>query len=96
MTDPEICKRKHSLCYALQINENYQMCHFCIFYFAECDCDPDGTIDEGECDGYTDEEDGMIAGQCHCKTYVDGQRCDRCKNGYWNFTAENPDGCQGK
>ena len=37
----------------------------------------------------------MIAGQCHCKTYVDGQRCDRCKNGYWNFTAENPDGCQG-
>ena len=65
-------------------------------FFLECDCDPDGTIDEGECDGYTDETEGMIAGQCHCKTHVDGQRCDRCQNGYWNFTAENPDGCQGK
>ena len=37
----------------------------------------------------------MVAGQCHCKLYVDGARCDRCKNGYWNFTTENTEGCQG-
>ena len=36
----------------------------------------------------------MVAGQCHCKTYVGGLRCDGCKAGYWNFTVENPDGCQ--
>jgi laminin beta 1 len=43
-----------------------------------------------------DEEEELVAGQCHCKLHVDGARCDRCQNGYWNFTLENPDGCQGK
>lgn len=43
----------------------------------------------------TDEEEDLIAGQCHCKSNVDGARCDRCKNGFWNFTLENPEGCQG-
>ena len=37
----------------------------------------------------------MVAGKCHCKKFTDGPRCDQCTNGYWNFTAENPDGCQG-
>ena len=36
-----------------------------------------------------------MAGQCHCKENVGGPRCDRCKNGYWNFTLENEKGCQG-
>lgn len=27
---------------------------------------------------------------------MDGRRCDTCKNGYWNFTENNPLGCQGK
>ena len=44
---------------------------------------------------FLDEEEEMVAGQCHCKLYVDGARCDRCKNGYWNFTTENTEGCQG-
>jgi len=61
---------------------------------APCDCEPDGTIDEGKCDERTNEEEGTVAGQCHCKTYVGGPRCDHCKPGYWNFTTENPDGCQ--
>ena len=60
-----------------------------------CDCEPDGTTDGGECDRSTDEENGEVAGRCHCKTYTGGKRCDHCKNGYWNFTTENPDGCQG-
>lgn len=25
---------------------------------------------------------------------MEGRRCDLCKNGYWNFTAFNPDGCE--
>ena len=65
------------------------------FGFSACDCEPDGTIDGGICDGETDELEETVAGQCHCKENVGGIRCDRCKNGYWNFTLENELGCQG-
>ena len=44
----------------------------------------------------TDPEEGTEAGQCHCKENVAGIRCDVCKNGYWNFTADNDLGCQGR
>ena len=50
---------------------------------APCDCEPDGTIDEGKCDERTNEEEGTVAGQCHCKTYVGGPRCDHCKPGIY-------------
>ncbi|XP_030748533.1 laminin subunit beta-1 isoform X2 [Sitophilus oryzae] len=59
-----------------------------------CDCDPRGSLDEGICDSITDPVNNLVAGSCHCKTNVDGRRCDQCKNGYWNFTSANPDGCQ--
>ncbi|XP_035224803.1 laminin subunit beta-1-like isoform X2 [Stegodyphus dumicola] len=59
-----------------------------------CDCDPNGSLDEGICDARTDTFSGMIAGRCHCKRNVDGRRCDRCKNGYWNFRGDNPEGCE--
>ena len=65
-------------------------------FFLECDCDPEGTVDDGDCDMFTDEFEGTSAGQCHCKENVGGVRCDGCKNGYWNFTLENELGCQGK
>ncbi len=61
----------------------------------ECDCEPDGTTDDGLCDAMTVPLEEEVAGQCHCKDNVGGQRCDRCLNGFWNFTKENPDGCQG-
>ena len=61
----------------------------------KCDCEPAGTTDEGLCDPRTDPVEDMVAGKCHCKKFTDGPRCDQCTNGYWNFTAENPDGCQG-
>ncbi|XP_054721557.1 laminin subunit beta-1-like [Uloborus diversus] len=59
-----------------------------------CDCDPSGSFDEGACDSHTDTAAGLIAGRCHCKKNVDGRRCDKCKNGFWNFHADNPDGCE--
>ncbi|KAE8752609.1 hypothetical protein FOCC_FOCC000731 [Frankliniella occidentalis] len=59
-----------------------------------CDCDPRGSVDEGICDSRSDPENGLEAGKCHCKPNVDGRRCDRCKNGFWNFDENNADGCQ--
>lgn len=59
-----------------------------------CDCDPRGSVDEANCDPVSDPENGFEAGKCHCKTNVDGRRCDRCKNGYWNFDEDSPDGCE--
>ena len=55
----------------------------------KCNCDPDGTIDGGLCDPITDELENMIAGKCHCKNFTGGDRCDRCLDGYLNFTKEN-------
>lgn len=63
-------------------------------FFLACDCDPHGSLDEGICDSVTDSVNGLVAGSCHCKTNVEGRRCDICKNGYWNFTDANPEGCQ--
>ncbi|KAK0173519.1 hypothetical protein PV328_006704 [Microctonus aethiopoides] len=59
-----------------------------------CDCDPGGSLDDGICDSRTDILSGEESGRCHCKANVEGRRCDRCKNGFWNFDPENPDGCQ--
>ena len=36
----------------------------------------------------------IIAGTCLCKENVEGEQCDRCKPGFFNFSAENADGCQ--
>ncbi len=60
-----------------------------------CDCDPAGSEHQGECESHTDEEHGLVAGRCICKRYVDGPRCDMCKNGYWNMLDDNPEGCEG-
>ncbi|XP_074858922.1 laminin subunit gamma-2 [Carettochelys insculpta] len=46
-----------------------------------CDCDPAGSM--GHCD----------SGRCVCKANVAGERCDRCKQGYYNLDAKNPEGC---
>lgn len=51
-------------------------------------------MDEGICDSITDPVNNLVAGSCHCKTNVEGRRCDQCKNGFWNFTEHNVDGCQ--
>lgn len=69
---------------------------FNTFVCVACNCDPGGSLDEGICDSWTDEAEGLESGRCHCKTNVEGRRCDRCKNGFWNFDENNPEGCQCK
>ena len=34
-------------------------------------------------------------GDCVCKNNTMGRRCDLCKPGYHNLSADNPAGCQG-
>ncbi|XP_052780094.1 laminin subunit beta-1-like [Mya arenaria] len=60
----------------------------------QCDCDPTGSLYDGECERMTDEELGLEAGRCNCKTYVTGRRCDSCIDGYWNLLDDNPNGCE--
>ncbi|KAJ8301303.1 hypothetical protein KUTeg_020290 [Tegillarca granosa] len=59
-----------------------------------CDCDPHGSEFEGQCDGFTNEAYGMVAGRCTCKRYVEGKRCDTCQENYWNLQENNPYGCE--
>ncbi|KAL8178113.1 UNVERIFIED_CONTAM: Laminin subunit gamma-2 [Gekko kuhli] len=55
---------------------------YCIFLrISQCDCDPAGST--GQC----------ISGRCVCKEAVAGDRCDRCKQGYYNLDSGNPEGC---
>lgn len=47
----------------------------------KCDCDPAGI--SGPCD----------SGRCVCKPAVTGERCDRCRPGYYHLDGGNPEGC---
>ncbi|KAB7494579.1 Laminin subunit beta-1 [Armadillidium nasatum] len=96
------------VCDECQHNTQGRNCESCIPYYYRnmarslddpnvcqaCNCDLRGTTDDGICDSRTDAEAGIVSGRCHCKENVDGLKCDRCKAGYWNFTGENPVGCQ--
>uniref|UniRef100_A0A0N5BNI8 Laminin subunit beta-1 n=1 Tax=Strongyloides papillosus TaxID=174720 RepID=A0A0N5BNI8_STREA len=60
----------------------------------ECNCNKIGSLFNGICESEHDIERNLIAGKCYCKKYVDGDRCDRCKDGYWNLNDFNEDGCE--
>ncbi|XP_021960938.1 laminin subunit beta-1 isoform X2 [Folsomia candida] len=59
-----------------------------------CDCDDRGSLDTGICDSRSDTENGLTAGNCHCKEHVVGRRCDQCQPGFWNLTEESIVGCE--
>ncbi|XP_063304153.1 laminin subunit beta-4 [Pelobates fuscus] len=59
-----------------------------------CDCDPEGTKENGLCECHTDESLGTIAGTCLCKENVEGFRCDQCKHGFFGLHSSDPLGCQ--
>jgi len=60
-----------------------------------CGCDPKGSENGGICDSETNEDRNLVAGRCRCKTNIQGDMCDRCKNGFWDLSESNPQGCTG-
>jgi hypothetical protein len=56
-----------------------------VIYSLACDCDPVGAVGRGECQMEEDPVRNLRAGECICKENVDGVRCDRCKNGFFNL-----------
>lgn len=58
------------------------------FCFLDCKCNNAGTVSLlNDCD--------QLTGQCLCKFYVLGVKCDRCLEGFYNLSSENSVGCQG-
>ena len=47
-----------------------------IFSPVECACEMKGSL-SAQCD--------VISGECICKSYAAGRRCDRCESGYFGF-----------
>ena len=66
-------------------------CRLCKYFCAACECNETGSLlgSDGQplsCNSST--------GQCQCKLYVTGQRCDECLDGYWNFQPDSDVGCE--
>ncbi|CAG0891651.1 unnamed protein product [Darwinula stevensoni] len=58
-----------------------------------CGCNPYGTVQQEKGVTLCDQ----LTGQCQCKRYVIGQKCDRCADGYYNLRSGgvcNIFGCQ--
>ncbi|CAN0224755.1 unnamed protein product [Bubo scandiacus] len=47
----------------------------------QCECDPAGSTG------------GCLSGRCICKASTTGERCERCKQSFYNLDARNPAGC---
>jgi coxsackievirus/adenovirus receptor len=59
--------------------------HIHLIWPIACNCHPKGTQRHSDnslvqCD--------LQAGQCSCKSNVQGRQCDKCENGYWNLNSD--------
>ncbi|XP_033880763.3 laminin subunit beta-4 isoform X1 [Acipenser ruthenus] len=89
------------VCENCQHNRIGPNCEQCRPFFYEdpyacipCDCDPEGSLNNGMCESRTDPSSRTVAGRCICKENVEGVRCDRCKSGFFGISRDNPQGCQ--
>ncbi|XP_069115040.1 basement membrane-specific heparan sulfate proteoglycan core protein-like isoform X2 [Argopecten irradians] len=51
----------------------------------QCNCDSRGTVPNTQCD--------LSTRQCQCKSYVQGLRCNSCKDNYFHLSDDNSQGC---
>ncbi|XP_051889579.1 laminin subunit beta-4 [Pristis pectinata] len=59
-----------------------------------CNCDPEGSVNNGMCESHSDPQLRTVAGRCICKRNVEGRRCDQCRSGYFGLSAVNAEGCK--
>ena len=60
----------------------------------ECGCHLPGVRNNGDCSRVAVE--GVVVGDCSCKNLTMGRTCSQCVPGYFNLTADNSLGCQGR
>ncbi|KAI3379666.1 hypothetical protein SNEBB_003228 [Seison nebaliae] len=81
-TDGDHCEQCLSGYYR-QTNDPRQNCYECRCYIA-------GTI-SSIC--YSEPAPNIVSGSCRCKTNVVGENCDKCATGFYQLSADNPNGC---
>ena len=62
----------------------YKSRDFPLFFIGcqPCSCDERGSVNNNpSCD--------VVTGKCRCKANVEGDRCDRCKPGFFNLQTSN-------
>ncbi|XP_067860924.1 laminin subunit beta-4 [Heptranchias perlo] len=64
------------------------------FACVPCNCDPEGSLNNGMCESHSDPGLRTVAGRCICKRNVEGTRCDQCRSGYFGLSAINAEGCE--
>ncbi len=90
------CDHKTGDCICLEGFEgrHCDKCQFGYYRFPNCrrcDCHEPGTEpDQCRSDGRCQCDE---TGQCPCRANVEGRRCDRCKEGSFALSSENPSGC---
>ncbi|XP_053103696.1 laminin subunit gamma-2 [Hemicordylus capensis] len=89
---------KHGQCHCKPgvMGDKCDRCQHGFHSFSEAGCIAAGQIQISRCDdcspaGSTGQ--CISGGRCACKAAVTGDRCDSCKQGYFNLDAENPEGC---
>ncbi|XP_078409588.1 laminin subunit beta-4 [Cetorhinus maximus] len=65
------------------------------FACVPCNCDLNGSLNNGMCESHLDSSLRTVDGRCICKRNVEGTRCDQCKSGYFGLSAVNAEGCEG-
>ncbi|GCB69513.1 hypothetical protein scyTo_0013980, partial [Scyliorhinus torazame] len=96
------------VCEECQHNTMSQNCDQCKHFFYQdprrimsdplacvpCNCDPEGSLNNGMCESHSDPGLRTVAGRCICKRNVEGTRCDQCKSGFFGLSSINADGCE--
>ncbi|XP_022095830.1 laminin subunit alpha-like [Acanthaster planci] len=57
--------------------------------------DPSTGLVKGECvmNSGSPSPSGMLPGDCYCKVNVQGSKCEECKDGFYDLTDANSNGC---
>eukprot|EP00118_Oscarella_pearsei_P005184 m.23504 g.23504 ORF g.23504 m.23504 type:complete len:5054 (+) comp28492_c0_seq1:2267-17428(+) len=60
----------------------------------QCDCHLPGVVAGDEDCVKDDSTPGVLAGQCTCKSFVAGRRCDACLSSFFNLQSVQSGGCE--